>query len=119
MIQLTLNCASAEHAAAVLAAFAGKPVLPAVYEPTITVEPPAAAEPAPAAAPMVVPWDEPTPPGKPAFPGFEETRARLAAIGKAGKRDEVKALLARYGATTLSEVPAEQRAALIADAEAL
>lgn len=44
---------------------------------------------------------------------LEEVRARLAALNKSGKRTEVKALLAGFGAVKLSEVPEDQYAALM------
>lgn len=39
---------------------------------------------------------------------MEEVRAKLAALNKAGKRSEVKALLAGFGAEKLSEIPEEK-----------
>lgn len=39
---------------------------------------------------------------------MEEVRAKLAALNKAGKRSEVKALLAGFGAEKLSEIPKEK-----------
>lgn len=39
---------------------------------------------------------------------LEEVRAKLAGLNKAGKRAEVKELLASFGAVKLSDVPAEK-----------
>lgn len=47
---------------------------------------------------------------------LEEVRAKLAELQKAGKRAEVKTLLGSFGATKLSEVPAERYTALMVKA---
>jgi 3-methyladenine DNA glycosylase Tag len=63
------------------------------------------------------PQDAPPPKRKPVT--LEEVRAALSAKAAVGKREEVKALLAKYGAAQLSAVTPEQYAALLADAEGL
>lgn len=49
----------------------------------------------------------------------EEVRAVLAAKSSAGLKDEVKALLGKYGATQLKQVKPEDYSALIKEAEML
>lgn len=44
---------------------------------------------------------------------LEEVRAKLAALNKAGKRAEVKAILESFGAQKLSEIPADKFAAVM------
>ena len=50
---------------------------------------------------------------------LEEVRASLVNTSRAGFREEVKALLTKYGAKTLSEVKQESYAALKLEAEEL
>ena len=50
---------------------------------------------------------------------LEEVRAALSAKAADGKREEVKALLGKYGAAQLSAIQPEHYAALLADAEGL
>ncbi len=52
-------------------------------------------------------------------PTLEEVRGLLARKSKEGKSSEVKALIEKYGDTRLSDVPTENYAALVADAEGL
>lgn len=59
------------------------------------------------------------PPANPAGPTLVEVRATLARLSNAGKTDEVKALLKKFGASKLTDVPAEKYIALITEAEAL
>lgn len=49
----------------------------------------------------------------------EEVIARLGVLVAGGKQAELKALLAKFGAAKMSEVPAEKRAELLAAAEAI
>ncbi len=46
-------------------------------------------------------------------------RAKLGAISQGGKQDEVRALIEKYGASKLTDVPPEMYADLVAEAEAL
>ncbi|WP_152658270.1 hypothetical protein [Oceanobacillus sp. CFH 90083] len=46
-------------------------------------------------------------------PTVEEVRAKTAETSKAGKRDEVKDLLAEFGVTAISKIPEDQRADFI------
>lgn len=58
----------------------------------------------------------------PAAPTYtlEQVRARLADLSRAGgKKDEVKALLEKYGAVRLTDIKPEDYASLMAEAEAL
>lgn len=48
-----------------------------------------------------------------------EVRAKLAALGHQGKADAVKAMLAARGVQKLSELPPEQLADVLAEAEGL
>ena len=50
---------------------------------------------------------------------LETVRAKLTAISQAGKKTEVAALIAEFGVAKLTEVKAEDYAALMAKAEAL
>lgn len=50
---------------------------------------------------------------------METVRARLTDISQSGKKTEVSALIAEFGATKLTEVKSEDYAALMAKAEAL
>ncbi|WP_227004703.1 rRNA biogenesis protein rrp5 [Jeotgalibaca arthritidis] len=52
-------------------------------------------------------------------PTLEEVRGLLARKSQEGKSSEVKALIEKYGASRLSEIPKENYAALVADAEGL
>jgi len=77
--------------------------------------------------PASAPLTEPAPQG-PADPApssaepqaptvsFEDVRAKLASLVQAGKQPQVKELLASFGATKLSEVPAERYGELMAKA---
>ena len=48
---------------------------------------------------------------------LEQVRAKLAELTRAGKREQVKALLNEFGANKLSDVPADKYAELMAKAE--
>jgi hypothetical protein len=50
---------------------------------------------------------------------LEEVRAKLSALSQAGKKDDVAALIATFGAAKLTEVKPEDYAALVAKAEKL
>ena len=50
---------------------------------------------------------------------LEEVRAKLSALSQAGKKDDVAALIATFGAAKLTEVKPEDYAALLAKAEKL
>ena len=64
--------------------------------------------------------EEPTPaPPKAKAVTLEEVRAVLSAKAADGKREGVKALLAKYGVTQLSAVTPDNYAALLKDAEGL
>jgi hypothetical protein len=56
---------------------------------------------------------------KPALITLEEVRAKLTDISQGGKKTEVSALIAEFGATKLTEVKSEDYAALMAKAEKL
>ncbi|MCV6649991.1 rRNA biogenesis protein rrp5 [Enterococcus faecium] len=56
---------------------------------------------------------------EPKQPTLEEVRGLLARKSQEGKSAEVKALIEKYGASRLSDVPTENYAALVADAEGL
>jgi hypothetical protein len=60
-------------------------------------------------------------PESPAAPQFtaDDVRNALGAKSKAGFKDEVRALIAKYGAAKVSDLKPETFAAIIADAEAL
>ena len=48
---------------------------------------------------------------------LEQVRAKLAALSQAGKQAQVKKLITDFGATKLTEIPAEKYAELLAQAE--
>ena len=99
--------AAAEPKAAPKKEEKSKPAPASTPEPLTTPEPTpveAAPEPAPAPAPVVK---------------FEDVRAKLMALAKAGKRDEVQKLINGFGYESLKEVPAEKYCSLMAAAELL
>jgi hypothetical protein len=51
--------------------------------------------------------------------GLSEIREKLAALDKAGKKEQLKALIKRFGASKLSDVPKESYPALLREAEAI
>lgn len=53
------------------------------------------------------------------FLSIENVRAVLADISRAGKKDEVRKLLQKYGSTRLSEIKPEYYEALLNDAKGL
>ena len=67
-------------------------------------EPKAVAEPAAVAAPLLK---------------LEDVRAVLGDIARTGKSAEMKALLRKYGANKLSDIPAEKYPELLKEAEAV
>lgn len=80
-------------------------------------------------APMPMPMPAPVPKAKtkpapaPAAAALEVTleqvRAKLSDLSKQSKSAEAKAMLAEYGVTKLTDVPAEKYAELLAKAETL
>lgn len=50
-------------------------------------------------------------------PTLEEVRLSLATLSQSGKQKEVKALITKYGAKKLSDIPAEKYPELLKDAE--
>ena len=50
---------------------------------------------------------------------LEQLRAKMAAVSQAGKGPECKALLAKFGASNLTSVPAEKYGELMNEVEAL
>lgn len=95
----------------------GEGMLGAAEEPKkVTTKPKAKALPAP--EPEVV--DDPAPADEPAKEyTLEDVRAALAEKSRAGKTDEVKALISKYGADRLSSIDPSNYAALMADAEVI
>ena len=67
--------------------------------------------------PMPVP--EPEPEQKPATVTRDDVRSLATARIQAGKRDELKALLAKYNAKRVSDVPEDKLAAFAAEMEVL
>lgn len=51
------------------------------------------------------------------LPTLEEVRHRLALLSQSGKQPEVKALITKYGARKLSEIPKGKYPDLLRDAE--
>ncbi|MCR8979502.1 hypothetical protein [Brevibacillus laterosporus] len=50
---------------------------------------------------------------------LETVRAKLAALSKSGKQTEVKALIASFDASKLTDIPAERYGELLTQAEAI
>ncbi|WP_199770780.1 hypothetical protein [Brevibacillus laterosporus] len=50
---------------------------------------------------------------------LETVRAKLAALAKSGKQAEVKELIASFGASKLTDIPAEKYLQLLTQAEAI
>lgn len=80
--------------------------------------------PAPMPMPMPMPAPVPKAKAKPALAAvpevtLEQVRAKLSDLSKQSKGAEAKALLAEYGVTKLTEVPAEKYAEVLAKAETL
>jgi hypothetical protein len=53
------------------------------------------------------------------LPTLEQVRAKLAALTQSGKQAEVKALITKYGAKKLSEIPKDKYPELLKDAEGI
>ena len=66
-----------------------------------------------------MPAPEPEPEQKPATVTRDDVRSLATARIQAGKRDELKALLAKYNAKRVSDVPEDKLAAFAAEMEAL
>lgn len=78
-------------------------------------------KPAPEPENKVVPMPapEPEPEQKPATVTRDDVRSLATARIQGGKRDELKALLAKYNAKRVSDVPEDKLAAFAAEMEAL
>lgn len=50
---------------------------------------------------------------------LEDVRAKLAALSQSGKQQQVKALVNKYGASKLTDIPQEKYGEILKDAEAL
>lgn len=126
MITITIEPVTPAQVAAVTKFMQDYPVLTPLEN--FKVEPPkttprassAKASPAPAQAvkEAEAPKEE-APAAEPALVTLETVRAKLTAISQAGKKTEVAALIAEFGATQLTKVKPEDYAALMAKAEAL
>lgn len=71
----------------------------------------------PEGTPAPPPREEPPAPAPSA--SLEDVRAKLAGLVQSGKQAEVKELLAAFGATKLSEIPAERYGELMEKAGAI
>lgn len=65
------------------------------------------------------PKEQPTPKQKEATVTFVQLRSRLSEISRSGKTAEVKELIAKYGASKLSDIAESDYAAVLAEAEGL
>lgn len=93
----------------------GEGMLGAAEEPKkVTTKSKAKALPAPEPEVIEAPTDEPAKEYT-----LEDVRAALAEKSRAGKTDEVKALISKYGADRLSSIDPSKYAALMADAEVI
>lgn len=90
-----------------------KPALVAEPAQEVTQEAVQEVAPSPAAEPAA-----PAPEVKPKV-ALEDVRKKLAALSHEGKATEVKALLTNFGASKLTDVPAERYAELLAAAEGI
>ena len=62
---------------------------------------------------------ESPPVNEPSMPTLEQVRTALAGVSLAGHGAEIKAIIAKYGATKLSDVAPENLAAVLKEAESL
>lgn len=93
----------------------GEGMLEAAGEPKkVTAKSKAKALPAPEPEVIEAPADEPAKEYT-----LEDVRAALAEKSRAGKTEEVKALISKYGADRLSSIDPSNYAALMADAEVI
>ena len=65
------------------------------------------------------PKEQPTPKQEEATVTFVALRSRLSEISRSGKTAEVKELIAKYGASKLSDIAESDYAAVLAEAEGL
>ena len=65
------------------------------------------------------PKEQPTPKQEEATVTFVQLRSRLSEISRSGKTAEVKELIAKYGASKLSDIAESDYAAVLAEAERL
>lgn len=65
------------------------------------------------------PKEQPTPEQKTETVTFVQLRSRLSEISRSGKTAEVKELIAKYGASKLSDIAESDYAAVLAEAEGL
>ena len=63
--------------------------------------------------------EQPTPKQEEATVTFVQLRSRLSEISRSGKTAEVKELIAKYGASKLSDIAESDYAAVLAEAEGL
>ena len=76
-------------------------------------------EPEPENKVVPMPAPEPEPEQRPATVTRDDVRSLATARIQAGKRDELKALLAKYNAKRVSDVPEDKLAAFAAEMEAM
>ena len=86
---------------------------------TSTPAPETKPEPEPENKVVPMPAPEPEPEQKPATVTRDDVRSLATARIQAGKRDELKALLAKYNAKRVSDVPEDKLAAFAAEMEAM
>ena len=65
------------------------------------------------------PKEQPTPKQEEATVTFVQLRSRLSEISRSGKTAEVKELIAKYGASKLSDIAESDYAAVLTEAEEL
>lgn len=65
------------------------------------------------------PKEQPTPKQEEATVTFVQLRSRLSEISRSGKTAEVKELIAKYGASKLSDIAESDYAAVLTEAEGL
>lgn len=63
--------------------------------------------------------EQPTPKQEEATVTFVQLRSRLSEISRSGKTAEVKELIAKYGASKLSDITESDYAAVLAEAEGM
>lgn len=86
---------------------------------TSTPVPETKPEPEPENKVVPMPAPEPEPEQRPATVTRDDVRSLATARIQAGKRDELKALLAKYNAKRVSDVPEDKLAAFAAEMEVL
>ena len=113
MITITISPVTPAQVAAVAKLLQDYPVSTPLQE-AETISPPPKSAPRASSAKA-----SPAPAPKAETVNLEQVRAKLTTLSQDGKKNEVAALIAEFGASKLTEVKPEDYAALLANAEKL